>query len=67
MIYKIMPIIILMPYLVSRGVDLSFLYVVIQMADSMEVTILAIVCPAIRCEWQLETWQEATITTVRPD
>ena len=62
-----MPIIILMPYLVSRGVDLSFLYVVIQMADSMEVTILAIVCPAIRCEWQLETWQEATITTVRPD
>lgn len=62
-----MPIIILMPHLVSRGVDLSFLYVVIQMADSMEVTILAIVCPAIRCEWQLETWQEATITTVRPD
>lgn len=62
-----MPIIILMPHLVSTGVDLSFLYVVIQMADSMEVTILAIVCPAIRCEWQLETWQEATITTVRPD
>ena len=56
-----------MPHLVSRGVDLSFLYVVIQMADSMEVTILAIVCPAIRCEWQLETWKEATITTVRPD
>ena len=62
-----MPIIILIPHLVSRWVDLSFLYVVIQMADSMEVTILAIVCPAIRCEWQLETWQEATITTVRPD
>ena len=34
------------------------------MADSMEVTILAIVCPAIRCEWNLATWQEATITTV---
>ena len=30
----------------------------------MEVTILAIVCPAIRCEWNLATWQEATITTV---
>ncbi|XP_020628427.1 synaptic vesicle 2-related protein-like [Orbicella faveolata] len=33
------------------------------MADSMEVTILAIVCPAIRCEWNLATWQEATVTT----
>lgn len=62
-----MSIIILMPCLVSRRVDLSYLFAVAQMADSMEVTILAIVCPAIRCEWQLETWQEATITTVRPD
>ncbi|XP_074635702.1 synaptic vesicle 2-related protein-like isoform X2 [Acropora palmata] len=34
-----------------------------QMADSMEVTILAIVCPAIRCDWNLATWQEATIPT----
>ena len=56
-----------MPCLVSRRVDLSYLFAVAQMADSMEVTILAIVCPTIRCEWQLETWQEATITTVRPD
>lgn len=31
----------------------------------MEVTILAIVCPAIRCDWNLATWEEATITTVR--
>ncbi|CAH3194308.1 unnamed protein product, partial [Porites evermanni] len=42
---------------------LMFVVGLAWMADSMEVTILAIVCPAIRCEWQLETWQEATITT----
>ncbi|XP_031549488.1 synaptic vesicle 2-related protein-like isoform X2 [Actinia tenebrosa] len=34
------------------------------MADSMEITILAIMSPAIRCEWDLSTWEEATISTV---
>lgn len=42
---------------------LMFVIGLAWMADSMEVTILAIVCPAIRCEWNLATWQEATITT----
>ncbi|KAL9981395.1 hypothetical protein ACROYT_G010095 [Oculina patagonica] len=44
-------------------VKLMFVIGLAWMADSMEVTILAIVCPAIRCEWNLATWQEATITT----
>ncbi|XP_015754015.1 PREDICTED: synaptic vesicle 2-related protein-like [Acropora digitifera] len=42
---------------------LMFVIGLAWMADSMEVTILAIVCPAIRCDWNLATWQEATITT----
>nr|XP_058942080.1 synaptic vesicle 2-related protein-like [Pocillopora verrucosa] len=44
-------------------VKLMFVIGLAWMADSMEVTILAIVCPAIRCDWNLATWQEATITT----
>lgn len=44
-------------------IKLMFVIGLAWMADSMEVTILAIVCPAIRCEWNLATWQEATITT----
>jgi len=43
---------------------LMFVIGLAWMADSMEVTILAIVCPAIRCDWNLATWQEATIPTV---
>ncbi|KAK3736284.1 hypothetical protein QZH41_020745 [Actinostola sp. cb2023] len=34
------------------------------MADAMEVTILAIMSPAIRCEWKLSNWAEASISTV---
>lgn len=34
------------------------------MADAMEMMILAILSPALHCEWQLQGWQEALITTV---
>ncbi|XP_065054494.1 synaptic vesicle 2-related protein-like isoform X2 [Rhopilema esculentum] len=34
------------------------------MADSMEMSILAILGPAVRCEWYLTHWHEAFLTTV---
>lgn len=34
------------------------------MADSMEMMILSIISPELRCVWLLYTWQEALITTV---
>ena len=34
------------------------------MADAMEMMILAILSPALHCEWQLEGWKQALITTV---
>ncbi len=33
------------------------------MADSMEMSILAILGPAVRCEWRLTHWHEAFLTT----
>ncbi|XP_063971726.1 synaptic vesicle 2-related protein-like [Lytechinus pictus] len=34
------------------------------MADAMEMMILSILSPILRCEWRLSSWQEALITTV---
>lgn len=34
------------------------------MADAMEMMILAIISPQLKCEWQLYSYQEALITTV---
>ena len=34
------------------------------MADAMEMMILAILSPALHCEWQLDGWNQALITTV---
>jgi len=34
------------------------------MADAMEMMILSILSPALHCEWALEPWQQALITTV---
>ena len=36
----------------------------LQMADAMEMMILAILSPALHCEWQLDGWSQALITTV---
>ncbi|KAK3774018.1 hypothetical protein RRG08_030100 [Elysia crispata] len=45
-------------------VKLSILTGFAWMADAMEMMILAILSPALHCEWRLEGWQEAFITTV---
>lgn len=45
-------------------VKLSILTGFAWMADAMEMMILAILSPALHCEWQLEGWQQASITTV---
>ncbi|KAI8783265.1 synaptic vesicle 2-related protein [Biomphalaria glabrata] len=45
-------------------VKLSILTGFAWMADAMEMMILAILSPALHCEWRLEGWQEALITTV---
>lgn len=43
---------------------LSLLTGIAWMADAMELMILSIISPQLRCEWRLYTWQEALITTV---
>ena len=43
---------------------LSFMAGIIWMADAMELTILSIVSPEVRCMWDLTSYQEAFITTV---
>lgn len=45
-------------------VKLSILTGFAWMADAMEMMILAILSPALHCEWQLEGWKQAMITTV---
>ncbi|XP_058387019.1 putative transporter SVOPL isoform X2 [Diceros bicornis minor] len=32
-------------------------------AEAMEIMLIAVVSPVIRCEWQLENWQVALVTT----
>ncbi|NXO09141.1 SVOP protein, partial [Oriolus oriolus] len=33
-------------------------------ADAMEIMLMAVVSPLIRCEWQLQDWQVALVTTM---
>ncbi|XP_038609479.1 putative transporter SVOPL [Tachyglossus aculeatus] len=33
-------------------------------AEAMEIMLIAVVSPVIRCEWHLENWQVALVTTV---
>lgn len=35
-----------------------------KIAEAMEIMLIAVVSPVIRCEWQLENWQVALVTTV---
>ena len=35
------------------------------MADAMEMMILSILAPALHCDWLLNEWQKALITTVK--
>ncbi len=45
-------------------VKLSLVTGLSWMADSMEMMILSIISPAIKCAWQLPDWKQALITTV---
>lgn len=35
-----------------------------QIVEAMEIMLLAVVSPEIRCEWRLEDWQVALVSTV---
>lgn len=43
---------------------LSVMTGVVWMADAMELMILSIISPELKCMWRLSSWQEALITTV---
>ncbi|XP_030388275.1 synaptic vesicle 2-related protein [Scaptodrosophila lebanonensis] len=45
-------------------VKLSLLVGLCWMADSMEMTILSIIGPAMFCEWNITKYQQASVTTV---
>ncbi|XP_054739896.1 synaptic vesicle 2-related protein isoform X2 [Anastrepha obliqua] len=45
-------------------VKLSLFVGLCWMADSMEMTILSIIGPAMQCEWNISTYQKALMTTV---
>jgi len=36
----------------------------LKMADAMEMMLLSILAPALHCDWLLNEWQKALITTV---
>ena len=35
-----------------------------QLSDAMEVMLLSVLSPILQCEWNLETWEEAFISSV---
>ena len=45
-------------------VKLSLVTGLSWMADSMEMMILSIISPALKCAWRLPDWKQALITTV---
>lgn len=36
----------------------------LQIVEAMEIMLLAVISPEIRCEWRLEDWQVALVSTV---
>ncbi len=36
---------------------------ILWLSDGMEVLLMSILGPVLKCEWRLESWQEALITT----
>jgi hypothetical protein len=46
-------------------VKLSMFTGLCWMADSMEMTILSILSPALHCDWNLTQYQQALTTTVQ--
>ncbi|XP_013395159.1 synaptic vesicle 2-related protein [Lingula anatina] len=45
-------------------VKLFFVAGLAWVCDAMEMMLLSVLGPALRCEWNLQTWEEALITTV---
>ncbi|KAI6649164.1 Synaptic vesicle 2-related protein isoform X1 [Oopsacas minuta] len=43
---------------------LSVFSALVWMADAMEMMMLAVLAPAVQCQWSLSTYEEAMITTV---
>ena len=39
-------------------------FLIFKMADAMEMMVLSILAPILLCEWNLQKYQEAMITTV---
>ncbi len=35
-----------------------------QLADAMELMLLSVLSPAVKCQWGLSTYEEAAITSV---
>lgn len=46
------------------NIDVEYCFCDLQMADAMEMMILSILGPALHCDWLLNEWQKALITTV---
>lgn len=38
--------------------------VFLQTTDAMEIMLLSILSPIVKCEWHLKDWEEAMITAV---
>ena len=51
--------------MVIRSDTVLFFLVYLQMADAMEMMILSILSPALHCDWQIASWKQALITTVK--
>ena len=42
----------------------TFLHVYWQLADAMELMLLSVLGPIVKCQWDLSTAEEAIITSV---
>lgn len=53
-------------YLYIQYIDL-YIDLHVQIIEAMEIMLLAVVSPEIRCEWRLDDWQVALVSTVSPN
>ena len=43
----------------------SYHYLPLQLADAIELMLLSVLSPALKCQWNLSSSEEASITSVR--
>lgn len=55
---------ILRVFKIIRVLTLCCARVCAQIVEAMEIMLLAVVSPEIRCEWRLDDWQVALVSTV---